>query len=173
MRSDPDHTAEAHRASGAAGHNGGAMPAFDPRREKPPPAEPTAQRRALAALLVALLSLTGVLALGAPQRGVLLAGYALLAGAVAMWLAVTAQVRARRGRTARPHGSAAAAAIAGVGILLSVVLLLGFVMLGPQMSAYGRCLSDAGTSAAQQACRAQFTRAVNKEISTLQAGERG
>jgi hypothetical protein len=65
------------------------MPAFDPRRGKPPPAEPTAQRRALAALLVALLSLTGVLALGAPQRGVLLVGYALLAGVVALWLAVT------------------------------------------------------------------------------------
>jgi hypothetical protein len=149
------------------------MPAFDPRRGKPPPAEPTAQRRALAALLVALLSLTGVLALGAPQRGVLLVGYALLAGIVAMWLAVTAQVRARRGRTARPHGSAAAAAIAGVGIALSVVLLLGFVMLGRQMSAYGRCLSEAGTSAAQQACRDQFTRAVNKELSTLRSAERG
>ena len=87
------------------------------------PAEPGAQQRALAALLVALLSLTGVLALDDPQRGVLLVGYALLAGVVAMWLAVTARARARRGRTARPYGSAAAAAIAGVGILLSAVLL--------------------------------------------------
>ena len=43
------------------------------------PAEPGAQQRALAALLVALLSLTGVLALGVPQRGVPLVGYALLA----------------------------------------------------------------------------------------------
>ena len=151
------------------------MPAIDPRREKPPPvpAEPGAQQRALAALLVALLSLTGVLALGDPQRGVLLVGYALLAGVVAMWLAVTAQVRARRGRTSRPYGSAAATAIAGVGILLSVVLLLAFVILGRQMSAYGRCLSEAGTSTAQQACRVQFTRAVNKEIATIRAAERG
>lgn len=149
------------------------MPAFDPRRGKPPPAEPTTQRRALAALLVALLSLTGVLALGAPQRGVLLVGYALLAGVVALWLAVTARARAKRGRTARPHGSAAATAIAGVGILLSVVLLLAFVTLGQQLSAYGRCLSEASTSTAQQACRAQFTRAVNKEIATLQSAEGG
>jgi len=137
------------------------------------PAEPDAQQRALAALLVALLSLTGVLALGDPQHGVLLVGYALLAGVVAMWLAVTARARARRGRTARPHGSAAATAIAGVGILLSVVLLLAFVILGRQMSAYGRCLSEAGTSTAQQACRVQFTRAVNKEIATIRAAERG
>jgi hypothetical protein len=150
------------------------MPAFDQRQGKPSamPAEPAAQQRAVAALLVALLSLTGVLALGTPQRGVFLVGYALLAGVVAMWLAVTAQVRARRGRTARPHGSVAATAIAGVGILLSVVLLLAFAMLGQQMAAYGRCLSEAGTSAARQACQAQFTRAVNKEISRLQAAER-
>ena len=137
------------------------------------PAEPGAQQRALAALLVALLSLTGVLALGAPERGVLLVGYALLAGVVAMWLALTARARARRGRTAHPHGSAAATAIAGLGIVLSVILLLAFVMLGRQMSAYGRCLSEAGTSAAQQACRVQFTRAVNKEIATIRAAERG
>ena len=150
------------------------MPAFDPRRGKPPPpAEQTTQRRALAALLVALLSLTGVLALGAPRRGVWLVGYALRAGVVAMWLAVSAQAQARRGRTARPHGSAAATVIAGAGILLSVVLLLAFIMLGRQMSAYGQCLSEASTSAAQQACRDQFTRAVNKELATLRAGERG
>src|SRR5215813_2091131 len=152
------------------------MPPFDQRRGKPPvpmPAEPAAQQRAAAALLVALLSLTGVLALGAPQRGVFLVGYALLAGVVAMWLAVTARMRARRGRTAQPHGSAAATAIAGVGIVLSVVLLLAFVMLGRQMSEYGRCLSEAGTSAARQACQVQFTRAVDKEISALHGAERG
>ena len=81
MRSDPDHTQEAHGPLGAAGPQWGAMPAIDPRQGKPPPmpAEPGAQQRAPAALLVALLSLTGVLALGDPQRGVPLVGYALLA----------------------------------------------------------------------------------------------
>jgi hypothetical protein len=151
------------------------MPPFDQRQPKPrhAPAEPAAQQRALAGLLVALLSLTSVLALGDPQRGVYLVGYALLAGIVAMWLAVTSLARARRGRTARPHGSAAATAIAGVGILLSVVLLLAFIVLGQQMSAYGRCLSGAGTSAAQQTCQARFTHAVNREMSVLRSGERG
>ena len=65
-------------------------------------------------------------------------GYALLAGVVAMWLAVTARMRARRGRTAQPHGSAAATAIAGAGIVLSVVLLLAFIIWD------GRCPSTAG-----------------------------
>jgi len=151
------------------------MPPVDQRRPKPraAPAEPAAQQRALAGLFVALLSLTGVLALGDPQRGVYLAAYALLAGMVAMWLAVTSLTRARRGRTARPHGSAAATAIAGVGILLSAVLLLAFVVLGQQMSAYGRCLSEAGTSTAQQSCQAWFTHAVNQEMSVLRSGEPG
>ena len=117
------------------------MPPVDSRRGKPPaaaPAEPATQRRALAALLVALLSLTGLLAFGNPQRGVYLVGYALLAGIVAMWMAVTSLTRARRSRTARPYGSATAAAIAGVGILLSAVLLLAFAVFGRQLSAYGR-----------------------------------
>src|SRR6516162_9509860 len=136
------------------------MPPSDQPTGKPQakPAEPAAQQRAVAALLVALLSLTGVLALGDPQRGVYLLAYALLAGVVAMWLAVTSLARARRGRTARPHGSAAATAIAGIGILLSAILLLGFIVFGRQMSAYGQCLRDAGTSAARQSCQVQFTR---------------
>jgi hypothetical protein len=152
------------------------MPPFDQPRDKSPatmPAEPAAQRRAVAALLVALLSLTGILALGDPQHGIYLVAYALLAGVVAMWLAVTSLARARRGRTARPHGSAAATAIAGVGILLSMVLLLAFIVLARQMSTYGQCLSDAGTTTAQQSCQAQFTRAVNREISALRTADRG
>ncbi len=167
--------AEAHRSATVAGHNGDAMPPFDQRTNKPQamPAEPAAQRRAMAGLLVALLSLTSVLALGDPQRGVYLVAYALLAGAVAMWLAVTSLARARKDRTARPHGSAAATAIAGIGILLSAILLLGFIVFGRQMSAYGQCLSGAGTTAAQQSCQVQFTHAVNREISSLRTAEGG
>ena len=152
------------------------MPPLDSRREKPraaAPTEPATQQRALAALLVALLSLTGLLALSNPQRGVYLVGYALLAGVVAMWLAVTSLARARRSRTARPHGSATATAIAGVGILLSAVLLLAFAVFGQQLSAYGRCLSEAGTTTAQQACQAQFTHALNREMSALSGANQG
>ena len=119
------------------------MPPLDSRREKPraaAPTEPATQQRALAALLVALLSLTGLLALNNPQRGMYLVGYALLAG---------------------------------VGILLSAVLLLAFAVFGPQLSAYGRCLSEAGTPTAQQACQAQLTHALNREMSALRAANQG
>src|SRR5258708_40105167 len=98
---------------------GGPMPPFDQRGPRPPaamPAEPATQQRAVAALLVALLSLTGVLALGAPERGVYLVAYALLAGVVAMWLALTSLAPARRGRTAAPPGTGGPAARARGGV---------------------------------------------------------
>jgi len=176
-RSDTCHMAEAHRSAALAGHNRGAMPPFDQRTDKPGtavPAEPAAQRRAVAALLVALLSLTGVLALGDPQRGVYLVAYALARrrrrDVAGDHLAGAGQARPDR---AVPHGSAAATAIAGIGILFSSVLLLAFIVLGRQMSAYGNCLSDAGTTTAQQSCQVQFTHAVNQEIASLRSAERG
>ena len=52
-------------------------------------------------------------------------------------------------------------------------LLLAFAVFGPQLSAYGRCLSEAGTTTAQQACQARLTHSLNREITTLQSAERG
>ena len=133
------------------------------------PAEPAVQQRALAALLLALLSLAGLFSLNYLQRGIYLVAYALLAGLMAMWLAVTALARARRGRTRRPRGSIIATVIAGVGIILSVILLIAFAVFGKQLTAYGRCLSLASTGADRQACQTQFIHAVNRELTTLQA----
>ena len=132
------------------------------------PTEPAVQQRALAALLLALLSLAGLFSLNYLQRGIYLVAYALVAGLMAMWLAVTALARARRGRTTRPRGSITATVIAGVGIILSVLMLIAFAVFGKQLTAYGRCLSLASTSADRQACQTQFIHAVNRELTTLQ-----
>jgi len=136
------------------------------------PAEPAVQQRALAALLLALLSLAGLFSLNYLQRGIYLVAYALLAGLMAMWLAVTALARARRGRTTRPRGSIVATVIAGVGIILSVIMLIAFAVFSKQLTAYGRCLSQASTGADRQACQTQFIHAVNRELTTLQATNR-
>lgn len=133
------------------------------------PAEPGLQQRALAALLLALLSLAGLFSLNYLQRGIYLVAYALLAGLMAMWLAVTALARARRGRTTRPRGSITATVIAGVGIILSVLMLIAFAVFGKQLTNYGRCLSLASTGADRQACQTQFIHAVNRELTTLRA----
>ena len=132
------------------------------------PAEPAVQRRALAALFLALLSLAGLFSLNYLQRGIYLVAYALLAGLMGMWLAVTALARARRGHTTRPRGSVIATVIAGVGIILSVIMLIAFAVFGKQLTTYGRCLSLASTSADRQACQTQFIHAVNRELTTLQ-----
>jgi amino acid transporter len=145
------------------------MPPPDDRRSAVLPAEPAAQQRAIAALFLAVLSLVGLLSLNYLQRGIYLVAYALLAGLMAMWLAVTSLIRARRSRTTRPRGSVTATVIAGVGILLSGILLVAFATLGKQLTAYGHCLSTASTTADQQACQNQFIHAVNREIATLRA----
>jgi hypothetical protein len=123
-------------------------------------ADPLHQQRSVAALFLALLSLFGVLGLSNFQRGVYIVAFALLAGAMAIWLAATAMRRARRGGTAGPRGSVVAIVIGGIGVLISAVLLAGFALFGRQASTFSQCLSGANTVAAQQTCRTQFTRAI-------------
>ncbi|MGO9220026.1 MAG: hypothetical protein ACLP5E_20015 [Streptosporangiaceae bacterium] len=123
-------------------------------------ADPVHQQRSVAALFLALLSLFGVLGLSNFQRGVYIVAFALVAGAMAVWLAGTAIRRARRGGTAGPRGSGIALAIGMVGVLVSGVLLAGFALFGKQVSTYSQCLSGANTIVAQQTCRTQFTRAI-------------
>lgn len=144
----------------------GVMPPSSNRRVALP-AEPATQQRALAALFLALLSMVGLFSLNYLQRGIYLVAYALLAGLMAMWLAVTSMARARRSRSARPRGSVTAAVIAGAGIILSAIMLLAFAAFGTQLNTYGRCLSGASTATDQQACQNQLIHAVNHEIAVL------
>lgn len=125
-------------------------------------ADPAHQQRALAALLLSVLSLFGLLGVSNFQRGVYIVGFALVAGTLAIWLAATALARTRRAGTAGPRGSVTAIVIGGIGVLLSGVLLLGFALFGTQASTFSRCLSGANTIAARQACQQQFTRSVER-----------
>jgi hypothetical protein len=122
--------------------------------------DPAHQQRTVAAFFLAVLSLFGVLGLSNFQRGVYIVLFALVAGAMAIWLAGTAIRRARRGGTTGPRGSVVVIVIGGAGVLLSSLLLAGFALLGHQASAFSQCLSGANTVAAQQRCQSQFMRAV-------------
>jgi hypothetical protein len=150
----------------------GAFPS--PPAPPPRPAEAAHQQRALAALLVSLLSLAGFLGFNVDlRRGVLIIGYALLAGLVALWLGLTALSRARRARTARPRGAVPAAVIAAVGIGFSTLLLLAFAVFGSQLSGYSQCLTGASTITAQQSCYSQLSHALNRRLSLLGSPGRG
>jgi hypothetical protein len=122
--------------------------------------DPAHQQRTVAAFFLAVLSLFGVLGLSNFQRGVYIVLFALVAGAMAIWLAGTAIRRARRGGTAGPRGSVVVIVIGGAGVLVSSLLLAGFALLGHQASTFSQCLSGANTVAAQQRCQNQFMRAV-------------
>jgi len=133
-----------------------------------PPAEPALQHRALAALFVALLSLVGFLGFNiGVHHGLLIVLYALLAGATALWLSLTAMRRAQRSRTARPRGSVAATVIAGVGMGLAAMMLVAFGLFGHELADYSQCMSGASTIAAQQSCYDSFSRALDRQISVL------
>jgi drug/metabolite transporter (DMT)-like permease len=125
-------------------------------------ADPPHQQRAVAALLLAVLSLFGLLGVSNFQRGVYIVGFALVAGALAIWLAATALARTRRAGTAGPRGSVTAIVIGGIGVLLSGVLLLAFALFGKQASTFSRCLSGANTIAAQHACQNQFIHSIKQ-----------
>ena len=123
-------------------------------------ADPIHRQRAIAALLLAFLSLFGLLGVSNLQRGGYIIAFSLVAGAAGIWLASTAITRARRSGTAGPRGSVTAIVICGVGVVLSALLLAGLALFGKQASAYSQCLSGANTVTAQQACRNQFIHAV-------------
>ncbi len=140
---------------------GARQPLLAPAKRRPAGSvDPAHQQRTVAGFFLAVLSLFGVLGLSNFQRGVYIVVFALVAGAMAIWLAGTAIRRARRGGTAGPRGSVVVIAIGGAGVLVSSVLLAGFALLGHQASVFSQCLSGANTVAAQQACQTQFTRAV-------------
>jgi hypothetical protein len=151
------------------------MPPSDARKAaRLPPAEPALQHRAVAALFVALLSLVGFLGFNIEVRhGILIVIYALLAGATALWLSLTAMRRAQRSRTARPRGSVAATVIAGVGIGLATAMLVAFGLFGHELTDYGRCMSGANTIAAQQSCYNSFSHALDRQVSLLGAAGHG
>jgi hypothetical protein len=116
-----------------------------------------------------MLSLFGLLAINNISRGVYVVAFALLAGVVAAWFAATAIRRARHQRTALPRGSVAALVIAGIGMAISIVGLVGFAVLGKQLSSYSHCLTGANTLTAQQACQSQFTHAVTGALNGLRS----
>lgn len=121
------------------------------------PASPAMQQRAWAALMLALISLVGLVLLsGNARRGIVVLSVTLVIGAVGLWLAITATSRSRREGGARPRLVVLATVLAAAGTGFSALALLGFVLFWPQISQYEKCMSGANTVAAQNACSQQL-----------------
>ena len=142
-----------------------------PGRPPLPPADPALRQRALAALLLGVLSLIGLMfGLGNLRRGVFVAALTLVFAAVAIWLGVTASRKARRSGTARPRGAVSGIVLGAVGLAISALWLMVLAVFWPQLNAYYNCMGGANTVTAEQACHDQFTNSVGSEISILQNG---
>jgi ABC-type amino acid transport system permease subunit len=142
-----------------------------PGRRQLPPADPAVRQRALAALLLGVLSLIGLmLGLGNLHRGVFVAALTLVFAAVAIWLGVTSSRKARRSGTARPRGAVSGVVLGVFGLAISALWLMVLAVFWPQLNAYYNCMGGANTVTAQQACHNQFTDSVGSEMSILQGG---
>ena len=142
-----------------------------PGRRPLPPADPALRQRALAALLLGVLSLIGLmLGLGNLRRGVFVAALTLVFAAVAIWLGVTSSRKARSSGTARPRGAVSGIVLGAFGLAISALWLMVLAVFWPQLNAYYACMNGANTVTAQQACHDQFTNSVGSEISILQNG---
>jgi hypothetical protein len=131
------------------------------------PADPALQQRAWAALLLAVISLFGMMMIGNMRRGVYVVAVALIIAAIALWLATSALSRARRGGSGRPRGAVLAVVLGAAGLGFSAFVLIGFAIFWPQLSQYSDCMSGANTVAAQQACRQQLDNSVGTQLSIL------
>ena len=142
-----------------------------PARKQLPPPEPAVRQRALAALVLGVLSLVGLMfGLGNVHRGIYVAVLTLLFAVTAIWLGVTASRKARRSGAARPRWAVSGVVLGSLGLAFSALWLLVLAVFWPQLSAYYNCMSGANTVTAQQACHSQFTKSVGGEISVLQNG---
>jgi predicted PurR-regulated permease PerM len=139
-------------------------------RPPQPPVNPALQQHVWAALMLAVLSLLSLMLIGNLRRGVYVVAVALVIAAIALWLALRAMSRARRGGSGRPRGATLAVVIGAAGFVFSGFLLAGYAMFWPQLSQYANCLNGANTVGAQQACRQQFDNSVNGEIRILGGG---
>jgi hypothetical protein len=127
----------------------------------PRPPEPAMRQRALAAVVLGVLSLLALLGVGSNfHRGIYLVVFSLLVGLSACWFGVTAIRRARRSVTMRPRGAVAGTVLGIIGALLSAILLIALAAFWPQLTTFSQCLSAANTPSAQQACLDQLHRSV-------------
>jgi hypothetical protein len=122
------------------------------------------RQRAVAALILGLMSLLSVLAATGifnAHRGVYLVIFALAVGISACWFGITAMRKSQLAVTMRPRGAVAGIVLGAVGALLSVVMLAYLAVFWQQLNTYTQCLNQANTPSAQQACANQLNRSTD------------
>ena len=138
----------------------------EPPRPRPqlPPSDPLLRQRALAALILGILSLITMLLIGNLHRAAPVAAVALAVALTAVALAVSATRAAKRAGTSRPRGATPGLVLGVLGLIVSGFALVGFLAFGAQIDQYSSCMSQATTSSQQQACQTQLEHAIDNRV---------
>jgi hypothetical protein len=114
----------------------------------------------VAALVFGLLAVVAMFGLGAAagdlHRGIYLLLFSLVVGIAACVIGITALVKAHKTETYRPRGAIGGVVLGALAALLSASFVVMYLIYPSQLSTYFRCLSQAQSSQAQQACSRQF-----------------
>ena len=138
----------------------------EPPRPRPqlPPSDPVLTQRALAALILSILSLITMLLIGNLHRAATVAAVALAVALTAVALAVSATRAAKRAGTSRPRGATPGFVLGVLGLIVSGFALVGFLVFGAQIDQYSSCMNQATTSSQQQACQTQLEHAIDSRV---------
>ncbi len=143
-----------------------ARPQFPgPYKQQRQPASPALRQRAFAALMLALISLFGMIVLsGNLHRAVVGLAVTLVIGGTGLWLAITTMSRSRQAGSARPRFVILATVLAVIGTGLSVLALAGFALFWTQINQYANCMSAANTVSTQTACNQQLNSSLHTSV---------
>jgi hypothetical protein len=136
--------------------------AVRPRPTRPPDRE--LRHRAIASLLLGVLSLVALLGLGGNlHRGVYLLIFSAAVGIAASVIGITAVVKARKTGSYRPRGAVGGIVLGTIAALLSIPILSVYLAFPRQVDNYVKCLtqSQSQSSGSQQACMNKFYKSIH------------
>ena len=131
-----------------------------PRPTRPPDRE--LRHRAVASLILSVLSLVALLGLGGDlRRGVYLLIFSAVIGIAGCVIGITAVRKARKTGSYRPRGAIGGIVLGAIAALLSIPILATYLAFPTQVDNYVKCLGQAQSSGAQQSCMDRFYRSIH------------
>jgi hypothetical protein len=142
-----------------------------PRPTRPPDRE--LRQRAIASLVLGVISLVALLGLGGDlHRGVYLLIFSAAIGIAACVIGITAVVKARKTGSYRPRGAVGGIVLGTIAALLSIPILATYLAFPRQVDNYVKCLtqSQSLSSGGQRACMDRFYKSIHLGAPTTSNG---
>lgn len=138
-------------------------------RPQLPPADPALRQRAVAGLVLAVLSMITMMWGANPQRLKYVAAVALVVALVGLVLALSTIRAAKRAGARRPRTAIWGTVIGVIATAVSGAVLAAFLLYPSQVTQYVNCMTGATTSAAQNSCWQQLQNSVGASANVLHA----